>query len=183
MEGSGFPMRLLDDERLLWSGGPSQGLLLTARDWFMVPGSLLFLGFAIYWEAEVLSSQAPGLFGLFGVPFILVGLYVVAGRFAVDAWLRARTRYALTDRRIVITRSGSFGKTTSLALDRLPDMQLSLWLDGRGTIRFGVDPPFLPGRRNTGGWTPSLDPTPQFIGIDDAQSVFDRLQRAKDRGA
>jgi hypothetical protein len=177
MKADNFPVRLLEGEQILWSGRPGQGLLFTARDWLLVPLSLLWCGFAIFWEAMVLRSKAPGFFALWGVPFVLAGLYLTIGRFAVDAWLRRNTRYTLTNRRVLIARSGIFGKITSVSLDRLPEMQLTERADGRGTIRLGKPGPYW-GRYGWGNWTPSSDPTPQLIAIDDAQDVFDRIQRA-----
>jgi hypothetical protein len=177
VNGTDFPVRLLDGEKILWSGRPGQGLLFTAPDWFLIPFSLLWCGFVIFWEAMVLHSKAPGFFALWGVPFILAGLYFTVGRFVIDAYLRGNTRYALTNRRILIARSGAFGKVTSVSLDRLPDMQLTERADGRGTIRFGQPAPYW-GWGGWSSWTPAADATPQFIAIDDAQSVFDRIQRA-----
>lgn len=175
-----FPARLLEDERILWSGQPGQGVRFTARDWLAIPFSLLWGGFAVFWEATVLRTPAPFFFKLWGVPFVLAGLYLIFGRFFVDARMRAKTRYAVTDRRILIVRSDPFGKMTSLSLDRLPDMQMSERPDGSGTIRFGAAAPYW--ANGWAIWTPALDPTPQFIAIDDAQRVFDQIQRASANG-
>lgn len=177
MKTADFPVRLLDGERILWRGRPGQGVVFTMRDWLLIPFSIFWCGFAIFWEATVLYSKAPGFFALWGVPFVLAGLYFTIGRFVADAWLRRLTSYALTNRRIVIARSGVFGKVTSISLDRMPEMQLSERDDGSGTIRFGASMPYW-GWTGWGSMTPSTDPMPQFIAIDDAQRVFDRIQRA-----
>ena len=79
--------------------------------------------------------------------------------------------------RTIEARAGPFAKLTSVSLERIPDMQLTEWAAGRGTIRFGLAAPYW-GSAGWGAWSPSTDPTPQFIGIDDAQGVFDRIQRA-----
>lgn len=176
MNGSDFPARLLDGEKILWLGRPGQGLLFTGRDCFLIPFSLLWCGFVIFWETMVVRSNAPGFFKLWGVPFILAGLYLTVGRFAVDAWLRGKTRYALTSRRILIARSGAFGKVTSVSLDRLPEVQLTERADSRGTIRFGPPAPYC-GWGGWNSWTPASDATRQLIAIDDAQNVFDQIQR------
>lgn len=181
MSSGEFPARLFDGEEILWTGRPGQGVLFTARDWFLVPFSLLWCGFMVFWEAMVLRGKAPGFFALWGVPFLLAGLYFTIGRFAVDAWVRRNTRYALTNRRVLIARSGPFPKLATVSLDRLPDMQLSEQAGGKGTIRFG-QPAAYWGGRGFGAWTPALDPTPQFIAVDAAADVFDRIQRAS-RGA
>ena len=175
---------LLAGERILWSGRPAQGFLLTSRDAALIPMSLLWGGFAVFWEAMVVTQQkTPSFFALWGIPFLLIGLYFIVGRFLLDAWIRRGLLYAVTDKRILISRSGPFAKFTAVSLDRLPDASITENSRGRGTIRFG-DPAPLWGRRNSfASWTPALDPTPQFIAIEDARSVFDQVQRASRGGA
>jgi hypothetical protein len=34
------------------------------------------------------------------------------------------------------------------------------------------------GNRGMSSWTPALDPTPQFIAIDDVRRVFDLVQKS-----
>ena len=55
-----IPQRLESQESVLWSGKPKQGLVLRASDGFMIPFSLLWGGISIFWEASVLSMDAPG---------------------------------------------------------------------------------------------------------------------------
>ncbi|MGE8131877.1 PH domain-containing protein [Methylobacterium sp. NPDC080182] len=175
--------RLLPNEKVIWWGPPAQGIRLTRRDGLLIPFSLLWGGFAIFWETTVLRSGAPFPFALFGVPFVLVGLFLIAGRFLFDSWLRQRTMYVLTNRRVLITRSGPWPHFTAVNLDMLPEASLEEESNGRGTIRFGGPASVLSfnGRAGFGSWTPALDPVPQFIGVDDAQRVFaatqDRPQR------
>jgi hypothetical protein len=175
--------RLLTGERILWSGRPAQGLLFTSRDILLIPFSLVWGGFVIFWESMTLTQpKTPDFFFLFGVPFVLAGLYLIVGRFLLDAWIRAGMLYAVTNRRILISRSGPFGKFTALSLDRLPDASISESAGGRGTIRFGEPAQLWGGRRGVSSWTPSLDPTPQFIGIENARNVFDQIQLATRSG-
>ncbi len=178
MSDSDFTGRLLDGERIIWSGRPGQGLRLTSRDGLLIPFSLIWGGFAVFWEMLVIQHPAPFFFRLFGVPFVLVGLYLIAGRFVVDAWLRSKTRYAVTDRRILIARSAPFSSFVSLNLDRVPDVEMTGNSGGRGTLRFGRATPVwgYGGRGGFAIWTPALDPTPQFIAIDNPQSVFNQIQ-------
>ena len=68
---------LASGERLLWAGKPRQGIFTRRSDAFVIPFSLLWCGFAIWWEANALSSNSPLLFRLWGIPFVLVGLHLV----------------------------------------------------------------------------------------------------------
>ena len=122
----------------MWWGQPQQGLLLTRNDAELIPFSLLWGGFSFFWEAKALQADQPLPDALFGVPFILIGLYMIVGRFAVDAWLRSRIFYALTDRRVLIVRIAPWPSFQALNLHRLPDITLTESADGRGTIRFGT---------------------------------------------
>ena len=172
-----FNGRLLPGERILWSGQPGQGLLFTSRDTFLIPFSLVWFGFTVFWESQVTSqSEAPNFFVLWGAMFMCFGLYMVVGRFIVDAWLRRRINYAVTDQRVLIVRSAPFAKFVAVSLARLPEVQLSERGNGRGTIRFGQEV-MMWGRQGFGAWSPALDSTPQFLMIDNVRRVFDMIQQ------
>jgi hypothetical protein len=182
LDSDPFQGRLLNGERLVWQGRPAAGILFTNRDFLLVPFSLFWCGFVIFWEwgAWHTSTAMPDdpmgtVFPLFGIPFILIGLYFLAGRFFADAWIRDRTSYAVTSQRVLIFRAPPLGKFTSLAIDRLPELSLNERSDGRGTILFQPAQPMW-NTRSWSSWTPALDTT-QFLMIPDARSVFDRIQK------
>ena len=134
---------LQPDERLLWSGQPIRGVRLSAADAFLIPFSILWGGFAIFWESVVIAQGRPLFFALWGIPFVVIGLYLMFGRFWFDAAQRARTFYALTDRRIIIV-SGVFSHSTrSLNLRTLSDITLTKKQNGSGTISFGPRNPMF----------------------------------------
>ena len=127
---------------------------------------------------ECARHERPIFFKLFGALFVLIGLYIVAGRLLLDAWIRRGIYYAVTDKRVLILRSAPFSKFSALSLDQLPGVDLSERADGRGTIRFGQAVPYWT-ESGFYGWTPSLDPVPQFIAIADARKLFDHIQRLR----
>ena len=79
-------------ESLLWTGQPKGGIVIRAGDAFMIPFSLMWAGFAFFWEFSVIQSGAPFFFKLWGIPFVLIGLYIVIGRFFMMLGC-ARTRF------------------------------------------------------------------------------------------
>jgi hypothetical protein len=177
MDEAFFAGRLLPGERILWTGRPSGGILFTGQDVFMVPFSLAWCGFAIFWTTSASQESTPGFFTLWGAMFVLVGMFFVFGRFLADAWVRSGVRYALTDQRVLISRSAPFSNFAAVGLAQLPDLQLSERGGGSGTIRFGSSrSPWQ--AQNWGLWMPSLAATPQFLAIADARRVFDMVQQA-----
>lgn len=166
-------------ERLLWSGQPRSGIRFRVQDAFIIPFSILWCGFAIFWEASVILTDAPFFFKLWGLPFVLFGLYFVFGRFIVDARIRGRTFYGVTDERILIV-SGLFAQETkSLQLRTLTDVSLTQRSDGSGTITFGPThymSAFFP----AGSWPGAgRHSTPAFDTIDHAKEAYDIIRKAQ----
>ncbi len=168
--------QLASGERLVWSGRPRGGIRFRGADLFVIPFSLLWCGFAIFWEVAATRATAKGggpvavLFPLFGVPFVVIGLYFVFGRFIADAKMRERTFYGVTNERIIIV-SGLLSRTTkSINLRTLTDVSLEERADGSGTITFGPVQYF--GRRFPAGTWPGAG---QY-----AQPAFDMIERAKE---
>lgn len=166
-------------ERLVWFGQPQQGFMLRASDAFMIPFSLMWGGFAIFWEASVLHSNAPAFFVLWGIPFVLVGLYMIFGRFWTDARLRANTFYGVTSERILIV-SGFFSRQTkSLNLETLADLSLSEKADGSGTITFG-SMPYWAWMYSGAAWPGmGMQLVPQFESLPDARTVYDLIRKTQ----
>jgi hypothetical protein len=166
-------------ERVLWAGQPKQGLLLRGSDAFVIPFSFLWGGFAFFWEWSVIQSGAPLLFVLWGVPFVLVGIYIVVGRFFVESWQRSTTHYAVTNERVLIV--DGLRKTTvrNAQLSGLADMSLSEHANGAGTITFG--PNATPAMfRSLSVWPGMRDRIGlHFDLVPDAKTVFDVIRNAQ----
>lgn len=164
------------DENLIWAGRPGRGIRFSSRDVIMIPFSLMWCGFAIFWETTVLVANAPLLFKLWGIPFVVVGLYIVFGRFIVDARRRAKTYYGLSDRRAIVLFAGSTRRVTSVQLAS-QQLQLEQTSRGTGSISFGTQPPqqawgtFNLGQSKAGGL--------RFEAIDDAREVYRLIVEAQ----
>ena len=170
---------LTSGEKLLWSGQPRAGIRLRGSDAFVIPFSILWCGFAIFWEVGVVSQGAPFFFKLWGIPFVLVGLYIVFGRFIVDAMTRQKTFYGVTNERIIII-SGLFSQETkSLNLRTLTDISLTARSDGSGTITFG--PAYPMGRWMPAGSWPGASryAPPAFDLIERAKEVHEIVRQAQ----
>src|SRR5436305_273618 len=119
---------LFPGERIAWSGRPRQGIYLKPSDLFVIPFSLMWGGFAFFWEFAV-STQLPKnspqpFFSLWGIPFCLVGVYLIVGRFFYDAYSRKSSCYAITDKRVLIRKAlfGGRKELVALELAHLPQL-------------------------------------------------------------
>ena len=186
--GSTVQEELAPGETLLWAGRPRQGVFLRPADALLIPFSLLWGGFAIFWEATVITTGAPFFFKLWGIPFVLVGLYVILGRFFVEARQRADTHYAVTTERILFLTAWPSRRITSLSLRSLPDVSLDQYTGGAGTITFGPlgFGPLGPALRWScgtvwpGGRARSV---PSFEMIADARRVYEIIRSAQKQAA
>lgn len=175
-----FQPYLFAGERVLWSGQPRQGITLSSRDTFLIPFSLLWGGFVIFWNIGVWAIPSaggtdPGLFfRLWGVPFLIAGLYLMIGRFFHDAYIRKNMFYAVTNQRILVLRRS---KITSLDIHRLPRLEYSEHSDGTGTLAFEASN-FGPwgGMNGFSWWLPSVTGGTQFFRIHDARKVYELIR-------
>jgi len=179
-----FRDELNPGERLLWSGQPQQGLMLRPADALMIPFSLIWGGFVIFWQFDAVSMRASFFSQLWGLPFVAVGLYIIFGRFFVDMAQRAETYYALTDQRAIIL-SGLFNQNVkTLKLQNLPEINISSGRDGRGTITFGTSHP-LAWMYSAGGFPRSARyyTAPSFEAIEDVRTVYQQIKRLQGTGS
>ncbi|MBQ4600827.1 MAG: hypothetical protein IJB17_04280 [Oscillospiraceae bacterium] len=122
-------------EQILWRGKPEQGNLVTGRDAFMIPFSIVWCGFAVFWFVSVLVSGAPVFFALFGIPFVVMGLYLVFGRFLWTAHMRKQTQYVITNRKIIRKR----GQKIDIQDHTKAAIHVTVHSNGCGTIRIGAE--------------------------------------------
>jgi len=162
-------------EQVIWQGQPRQGIRFAPQDLFAIP-------FAAFWLAIVLSIFAmgatddlrdvPPAFWLVIPLFVVVGLYMLIGRFLVDRIARRKTHYYLTTERAIIEAGLFRPDFRSVSLGAVPEIRVQPRRNGRGTVQFGsaatpfgMLPPNWPGARQ---FLP-----PAFDDIDEAQRVYE----------
>lgn len=165
---------------MLWTGKPNRSVHFHSYDWYAIPFSLLWGGFAIAWEAGATNAGHAGkevlwIFGLWGIPFVLAGQYAIWGRFFYTAWKKRRVVYAVTNRRLLTIVRSPQAKVISLYLQRLPGLSKTIMSSGVGTIAFGELPTIVSGFRGQKQPRPdnlflNLD-VPVFVDIDNAADV------------
>jgi len=175
--------QLGSDEHLLWSGQPKDGVRLRPADLFMVPFSLMWGGFAIFWEWSVVTGGAPFFFMLWGVPFVLMGLYLIVGRFFWDAYRRSQTFYGLTNQRVMIVTKGVGAKVKSLQLRTLTDVTLTGSQDGSGSIQFGAGQTGPASWFAGSGWPGMQAVAPAFEMVENAKAIYDLVRQAQGKAS
>lgn len=164
---------LAPGERIIWQGQPTQGFRLVPQDAFAVP-------FAAFWLLMVsvifLSAFAGEMkdvdpMAYVILPFFLViGLYMLFGRFIIDRAARRRTFYYLTTERAFIEAGLFRPSRRSVSLAAAPEIRFQGRRSGRGTVQFGSQsifgmmPPSWPGA--------SQFLPPAFDDIEDAEHVY-----------
>ncbi len=143
-----FDYELVEGEKILWQGQPDASKFFTATDIFYVPFSLLWGGFALFWNVGVWTSNAPFFFRLWGLPFLVVGAYMIFGRFVYKWWRKRHTYYAVTDKRLLVLTTGMRHNLESFRLSNLPELSKSVDRSGNGSITFGKAPTPSMWRRN-----------------------------------
>ncbi|HTS09095.1 MAG TPA: hypothetical protein VMP68_26250 [Candidatus Eisenbacteria bacterium] len=167
---------LVSGENLLWAGRPNRSVIFHSEDGLAIPFSLLWGGFAIFWEAIALglwphNSKGPAFFMVIpGIPFVLIGQYLIWGRFLYDGWLKRRTYYGITNRRLIVLQEATRRKSCSLFLNAIPTVER----DGAftGTIWFGSKYTTTKGQRAQSWSRFSVRDVPVFADLDDAESIY-----------
>ncbi len=170
---------LLPEEKLIWTGKPMTGIKFRSSDAFLIPFSFLWGGFSVFWESTVLASEAPFPFALFGLPFLLIALYITVLRFFVDAKKRANTRYGITTDRVIIKTGVFSSEVISLYIRSIPEITYSEKSDNSGTISLG--PTDYRYALMQGMEWPGMKQTPRFEFITEVKRVYDMIIQLQQR--
>lgn len=162
------------DETLLWVGQP-----YTTRSFrpnpFMVIFMLFWFGFAVFWT--VTASAAGGFFGLFGIPFLLIGGFMLYTLLIGQKKQLKQTVYAVTSRRAIILSTDRKGTgCTEFLFSRLSHVTMDEVSGTTGTIRFLPEMPYYGAsyesprmRRNQAA---GVELRSAFLAIDSVQEVY-----------
>jgi hypothetical protein len=179
-----FSSELLPGETIEWTGRPNPAVIFHQEDWLAVPFSLMWGGFAIFWLVgasgiwDIWTHRPDRTFQYFGLiwgtPFVVMGQYMIWGRFLYRRWKKQRTYYALTNLRALIVEGGFGSRASSSAyFETLTLVDKRVRRDGIGSISFGGA---VTGEWRWGRGNPPRPPT-----FDDVDSVYQAAVRLHDR--
>jgi hypothetical protein len=184
---------LLRDEEVIWTGQPDPKVLFSKADAFLIPFSLIWGGFALFWEGAVIASLLAGddhsgnggslyFFVVFGVPFVLMGLYFIFGRFIYKRIKKKKTYYVITNKRAISLSTFPGRNLKSAFLDQMASIEKAGRVGGIGSITFGNQ-----------GWMTQYENTgmdffagamgesrPNFFDIHDIDRVYEVIMSARD---
>lgn len=168
--------RLLDAERILWTGTPATGLIFRSYDWFYIPMSVVWTGFVVFWNGLLWYSLAIALDGshvttpvrtpqdpwaalmvlssflVVGLVFLGMGYNFLIGRFISDIERRRKTFYVVTDFRAITVEREEFRSYVLIKGARISTRRTR---KGTGTITFGEPDPW-PMQGNYGKTPPPM---------------------------
>ena len=168
LQPEAITQRLAAGEKLIWWDRPAAAGLVKREFNVSTLFGVFFVGFAIFWMT--MAHRAPGPFFLFGIPFVLMGLWIVTT--PLRAYTAASsTVFALIDKRALIVKGGT---ATSYPLEQIPFVETETGADGRGNVLFLNELPSLGFWRNNSGQTLRKG---GFIAIADAERVSQEMLR------
>ena len=142
MEGMDFINSYLEeDEYVLWRGKPGKKNRFSSIDKVMFPFALFWTAFALLLEGSVIMSEAPLIYCVFGVPFVLIGIFLLYSSFFSNVFAKGKTSYVVTNKKLMIKVDNDI---EIYMPDELPPMKIKLY-------KMVMERLFLAGKRIVGG--------------------------------
>lgn len=127
-----FRSILMPGENLLWCGKAEKGLSGLAGSCVVMIFPMFWLGFALFWTFSAAMQSHGGFMAIFGIPFIIIGLYQLKKMFFS---MQSKNKYAITDRRVII----NYGKkVVSERLENICNITYKENKNNRGYVMFGI---------------------------------------------
>lgn len=142
---------LLSDEKVLWSGKPSISKMFNIIDWILIPVGIIWISIGIYGLTFIIASmnqtstfadhemfmQFMRIMALIiSAIFSALGMYLLVCRFIVKVFIKSKTKYAITNRRILIIQKGIFNRIKSVETNTINHIEISKLKHGKGKIFF-----------------------------------------------
>ncbi len=189
-------------ERVLWAGRPCiRPIFHRNENEVLLPFGLIFGVSSLLYEVvavRVMFSSPTQIHGYvmawFGLGSLVMGQYLMWGRFLYAARKKKRTYYAVTDRRVLVVQTAADRQVASAELKALPHLHKLKRSGDIGTIRFFSPPePFATSWREMAGmtmeadgrldvWDPlSIKRGPVFADLKDTDSVYQLISALRDQ--
>jgi hypothetical protein len=176
---------LAPGESVVWQGKPHKWLFITTgplHEVLFVPFSLAWGGFFACLEVFAIHAGSVGGALLFA-PFLLVGLYLIGGRFWMGKRCWENTYYLITNTRVLVRVGAVNPRVTSLDFAKICSVHLHAKRLGLGHINlnsggchvFGSIYPWQPGA----SWAiinGLVVTIPSFRYIRDPENVYETLR-------
>lgn len=161
---------LLKDEKVFWIGKPEMKVIFDPKDRYHIPMTLLGNIIIVYSISHDFDLK-------WAIIWILIGFYLLMGRFIYKAFNKKATLYVVTNQRIIIINK-LWGYFIEKSIKSITHIEKEIRPNGIGTIRFGHTPSTHLWYENTG-----LEvlvgpekiygtPAPTFFDIKDANMIY-----------
>lgn len=167
-------------ERVLWRGKPVREAFVW-RTWPLSVFGVVLLAAVVAFYVVALTTEAPDLLAIWGVPFTIAALYMLGGHFILTNLEWNNTEYLITNSRVLI-RHGIFSpRLTSYSLGSLPHTQVVMRGVNLGNVMFKG--PFGQGYGPAPGYRTMWPYTPGYVlglmYVRDPVSVQAMIERAR----
>lgn len=162
------------DEILIWAGQPQKGIVFEISDVFKTMFIIVFFAFT-YFAIKLLAGISLIIAIPIGIVFITGGILLGIGRFIIDAELRKKTFYGLTNKRIIINSSITHKKIQAVYFSSKPKIEFLPNHNGVSTIDIGITEPT--GARGIGlKWIPNVKGYTYLYRIAEGEQVHQKIR-------
>lgn len=171
-----FKDELLNNEKIMWIGQPETSVIFTSEDFLPTLFGLIFLILGVVSEMFA-AKDGELLIILFCLLFVIIGIYLLFGRFIQKRYAKKRTYYAVTNQRVLILTHFMSRSLQSKYINKVSDINKIVSKKGIGTIHFGNYPCMTDSMGNNIDYKRSFigfgfDPVPTFYDIKDVDNVY-----------
>jgi len=124
---------------------------------------------------------------LWGIPFVIIGLYLIVGRFFHKSYRKKHTYYFVTNQRVIILTDTGRKKISAAFIEQVPAINKTNASNGQGTLRFGNTTIMDTYYGNSGleffAGMYGANPAPTFYDVPDVDHVYQLVNRIRKQTA